>query len=80
MEQGSGIEDGYMYTRIGIPTVTALKEKIALLEGGEGCVAFSSGMGAISGTMLTILSREDHLIADKVLYGCHMTFLKIVGN
>lgn len=71
---------GFMYTRIGIPTVTALKEKIALLEGGEGCVAFSSGMEAISGTMLTILSREDHLIADKVLYGCHMTFLKIVGN
>ena len=56
-----------MYTRLGIPTVTALKEKIALLEGGEGCVAFSSGMGAISGTMLTILNSGDHLIADKVL-------------
>lgn len=73
-EQGgarfSGVEDGYMYTRLGNPTVTALEEKIALLEGGEGYVAFSSGMGAISGTMLTILSSGDHLIADKVLYGC----------
>ena len=73
-EQGgrrfAGQEGGFIYSRLGNPTVSQLEQKIALLEGGEDCVAFSSGMGAISGTLLSLLSSGDHLVADKTLYGC----------
>lgn len=73
-EQGgsrfAGKEDGFIYSRLGNPTTRQLEEKVALLEGGEDCTAFSSGMGAISGTVLSILRCGDHLLADKTLYGC----------
>lgn len=66
----AGKESGYIYTRLGNPTVNQLEEKIALLEGGEDCAAFSSGMGAISATVLSLLKQGDHLLADRTLYGC----------
>ena len=73
-EQGgrrfAGQEDGYIYSRLGNPTTGQLERKIALLEGGEDCIAFSSGMGAISGTLLTLLRSGDHIVADNTLYGC----------
>ena len=51
-EQGgrrfAGAEAGYIYTRLGNPTVSVLENKVAALEGGEACVAAASGMGAIS--------------------------------
>lgn len=73
-EQGgdrfAGKDNGFIYSRLGNPTVRQLEEKIAFLEGGEGCVAFSSGMGAIGGTVLPLLKTGDHMVADKTLYGC----------
>ena len=73
-EQGgrrfAGQEGGFIYSRLGNPTTSQLEQKIALLEGGEDCVAFSSGMGAISGTLLSLLSAGDHMVADRTLYGC----------
>ncbi|MBQ9664701.1 MAG: methionine gamma-lyase [Oscillospiraceae bacterium] len=73
-EQGgrrfAGQESGYIYSRLGNPTTSQLEEKIALLEGGEDCIAFSSGMGAISGTLLSLLRAGDHIVADNTLYGC----------
>lgn len=73
-EQGgrrfAGQEDGFIYSRLGNPTTSQLEQKIALLESGEDCVAFSSGMGAISGTLLSLLSAGDHMVADRTLYGC----------
>lgn len=63
-------EDGYIYTRLGNPTTTVLEEKIAALEEGEAAVAMSSGMGAISSTLWTILKAGDHIVTDKTLYGC----------
>lgn len=49
-EQGgrrfAGQESGFIYSRLGNPTTSQLEQKIALLEGGEDCTAFSSGMGA----------------------------------
>ena len=48
-EQGgrrfAGKEDGFIYSRLGNPTTSQLEHKVALLEAGEDCVAFSSGMG-----------------------------------
>lgn len=77
-EQGSarfaGEEAGYIYTRIGNPTQEALEKKMAGLEGGECCLAFASGMAAISGVVLALAGSGDHLLADKTLYGCTHTF------
>lgn len=73
-EQGgrrfAGEESGYIYTRLGNPTTDLLEEKVAYLEGGESCAAFSSGMGAIASTVLSFLKSGDHVVADSTLYGC----------
>ena len=63
-------EAGYIYTRLGNPTTTALENKIAALEEGEAGIAMSSGMGAISSTLWTVLKAGDHVVTDKTLYGC----------
>ena len=63
-------EAGYIYTRLGNPTTTVLENKIAALEEGEAAVATSSGMGAISSTLWTVLKAGDHVVTDKSLYGC----------
>lgn len=67
-------EPGYIYSRLGNPTTTVLEDKIAQLESGEAAVATSSGMGAISSVMWTILKAGDHIISDKILYGCTFAF------
>jgi cystathionine gamma-synthase len=56
--QGDRIE----YGRYGNPTIAAVESKIAALEGAEDAVLFSSGMAAITSTLLTILSTGDHVI------------------
>ena len=63
-------EAGYIYTRLGNPTTTVLENKIAALEEGEAGIAMSSGMGAISSTLWTVLKAGDHVVTDKTLYGC----------
>ena len=63
-------EAGYIYTRLGNPTTTVLEDKIAALEEGEAAVATSSGMGAISSTLWTVLKAGDHIVTDKTLCGC----------
>ncbi len=78
-EQGgrrfAGAEDGYIYTRLGNPTVSVLENKIAALEGGEACVATGSGMGAISSCLWTIAGAGRHIVADGTLYGCTFALL-----
>ena len=78
-EQGgrrfAGAEDGYIYTRLGNPTVSVLENKIAALEGGEACVATGSGMGAISSCLWTIAGAGKHILADGTLYGCTFALL-----
>ena len=73
-EQGgkrfAGEESGYIYTRLGNPTVSSLEGRLACLEGAEACACMSSGMGAISSTVLTLLQSGDHMISDDTLYGC----------
>ncbi|MBO6017036.1 MAG: aminotransferase class V-fold PLP-dependent enzyme [Oscillospiraceae bacterium] len=78
-EQGgrrfAGQEGGFIYSRLGNPTTGQLERKIALLEGGEDCIAFSSGMGAISASLLSVLSCGDHIVADNTLYGCTFSLI-----
>lgn len=61
--------EGYTYTRSGNPTTRTLEEKLAALECGEDCVVTASGMGAISGTLLTLLSSGDHVVCGRAVYG-----------
>lgn len=67
-------EDGYIYTRLGNPTTTQVEEKLASLEGAEAAVATSSGMGAITSAIWTLLKKGDHMIAAKTLYGCTFAY------
>lgn len=78
-EQGgnrfAGKEEGYIYSRLGNPTVTVAERKVAALEHGEAAVATAAGMGAISSTLWTLLKAGDHVIADTTLYGCTFALL-----
>jgi methionine-gamma-lyase len=78
-ESGAAIfakeKKGYFYTRLGNPTVEAFEEKMAYLEGGECACAFASGMGAISGTVLSICNSGDEIIAVYPIYGCTYSLL-----
>jgi cystathionine gamma-synthase/methionine-gamma-lyase len=58
----------YFYTRWSNPTVAALEEKLAELEGGKAGLCFASGMAAISALFLTQLRSGDHLILSEVCY------------
>ncbi|MBA4602146.1 methionine gamma-lyase [Thermoactinomyces mirandus] len=69
-ERFAGNSDGYIYSRLGNPTVRVLEEKIAMLEGTEKALAFASGMGAVASVLLAILRAGDHVVCSKGLYGC----------
>ncbi|MFH1121818.1 MAG: aminotransferase class I/II-fold pyridoxal phosphate-dependent enzyme [Bacteroidota bacterium] len=65
----SGKSDGYIYTRIGNPTINALEQNIAALENGYGGIATSSGMGAISSVYMALLGAGSHIISSDAVYG-----------
>jgi len=65
----SGEKDGYIYTRLKNPTRRFLEEKMAFLEDGEAACTFSSGMAAISSTILALCDSGDNLIASEPIYG-----------
>ncbi len=70
-----GERDGYIYTRLGNPTLAALERSVSALENGEKGLAFASGMSAISSVIMAIVSAGDHIVADKCVYGCTFAFL-----
>ncbi|MEC2070680.1 methionine gamma-lyase [Alkalihalophilus marmarensis] len=76
----AGEEEGYVYSRLGNPTVTALEEKIAALEKGEKALAFASGMAAISAVLLGLVRSGDHILCSRGLYGCTFGFLSILKD
>jgi cystathionine gamma-synthase/cystathionine gamma-lyase/cystathionine beta-lyase len=57
------------------PSQAYLQDKLAAVEGGEAALATSSGMAAITTTLLSLLRTGDHLIASDVLYGGTHDFL-----
>lgn len=69
-ERFAGNEPGYIYTRLGNPTVAELERKMAILEGAEAAAATASGMGAVSAALLANLQIGDHLVASNAVYGC----------
>ena len=79
VEQGgrrfAGQEPGYIYTRLGNPTVTSVEEKVAALEGGEAALGTAAGMGAISSALWSSVVAGDEIVASDTLYGCTFALL-----
>ena len=75
-EMFAGERPGHIYSRISNPTCDLLEQRIATLEGAEAGLALSSGMGAITATLWTLLSPGDEVIVDKTLYGCTFAFMQ----
>lgn len=71
----AGTVEGFTYTRIENPTVAAVEERMAALEGGVGAVAFASGMAAISAAVFALCGHGDHIVASETLYGGTHTLL-----
>ena len=65
----SGEEKGYIYTRLGNPTIEDLENTVADLENGYGAVATASGMAAVNTVYLTMLGQGQHMIGHNSLYG-----------
>jgi len=65
----AGIADGFIYTRMGNPTVAALEEAVAMLEGGTRAIATSSGMAAIVNVFFTYLEAGAHVVGTDSVYG-----------
>ena len=65
----SGEANGYIYTRIGNPTIKALEKVLAALENGYDGIATASGMGAISTVYMGLLSSGAHLVSHDAIYG-----------
>jgi len=65
----SGQEPGNIYSRFTNPTVTAMQERLAVLEGAEACIATASGMSAILTSVMGLLSAGDHIVASRSLFG-----------
>lgn len=69
--------DGHMYSRISNPTVCAVEDKIAALEGGVGAVCTTSGQAATMVAILNILHAGDHLVASAKIYGGSINLLGV---
>lgn len=60
---------GYSYSRSANPTVSALQERLAVLEGGSSAWAFGTGMAATAGLFTALLNAGDHAVVSNVAYG-----------
>lgn len=83
-EQGerrfAGKEKGYIYTRLGNPTVKLLEDRMAVLEKGEAALAFSSGMAAVSAVLFALTKTGDHILCSQGVYGCTFGLLQILNE
>jgi O-acetylhomoserine (thiol)-lyase len=68
---------GNVYSRLSNPTVAALEERVAALEGGRAAVATASGMAAEALALTTLLQAGDHVVAAGALYGGTVTMLAV---
>lgn len=73
-----GEAKGHIYTRMSNPTVEAMEEAVAQLEGGYKALGCGSGMAAISTTFWALLNAGDHVVCSKAVYGPTSTLLSTV--
>jgi cystathionine beta-lyase/cystathionine gamma-synthase len=74
-EQLRATHTDHFYTRYGNPTNTVAEQTVAELEGVEAALTFSSGMGAITTTIMALLKAGDHIVAQRDIYGGVTKFL-----
>jgi methionine-gamma-lyase len=83
-EQGekrfAGEEEGFIYSRLGNPTVKILEERIAELEKGEAGLAFASGMAAVSAVLIALTKAGDHILCSQGVYGCTFGLLNLLKD
>lgn len=72
----AGTESGNIYSRMTNPTVRYFQERLAALEGGDSCVATSSGMSAILAVLLAFLKAGDHVICSSSVFGTTTVLLQ----
>jgi len=65
----AGEREGYVYTRLGNPTLAAFEREMAFLEGGEAALATASGMAATTTVILTLMQAGENVVASDTLYG-----------
>ncbi|MEX0891811.1 MAG: aminotransferase class I/II-fold pyridoxal phosphate-dependent enzyme [Gemmatimonadota bacterium] len=70
----------HVYTRGQNPTVETLERKLALLEGGEACKAFASGMAAVSAVLMGLLEAGDHVLFVNHTYGPTLQLAEHLGR
>lgn len=64
----AGDDDGYLYTRVGNPSIAALERRLAALEGGDHAIAVGSGQAAVTVALLGLLRAGDHIVIAGNLY------------
>jgi methionine-gamma-lyase len=74
----AGERQGYIYSRMGNPTVRGLEQSVAALEGGYAGLACGSGMAAIHTTFAVLLQAGDHLICSEAVYGPTCTLVETI--
>ncbi|MGD2108301.1 MAG: aminotransferase class I/II-fold pyridoxal phosphate-dependent enzyme [Phycisphaerae bacterium] len=74
----AGEKQGYIYTRMGNPTVRALEDCLATLEDGHAALACSSGMAAIHTAIAALAEAGDHVVCSDAVYGPTCTLLEKV--
>jgi len=62
-------DKGFIYSRFTNPTVSMFQDRLAALEGGEACIATSSGMSAILTTAMAHLQAGDHVVCSRSVFG-----------
>jgi methionine-gamma-lyase len=75
-ERFAGAADGFIYTRLGNPTVNALAGALATLENGTHAMATSTGMAAITTVFLAYLQPGTHVVCTDCVYGSTRTVLE----
>ncbi len=65
----TGQKPGNIYSRFTNPTVSAFQERLALMEKGERCLAFASGMAAIMAVGMALLKAGDHVVCSRSVFG-----------
>ena len=65
----TGQKPGNIYSRFTNPTVNAFQERLALMEKGERCLAFASGMAAIMAVGMGLLKSGDHVVCSRGVFG-----------
>ncbi|OAI03002.1 O-succinylhomoserine sulfhydrylase [Methylomonas methanica] len=77
----TGKQPGNIYSRFTNPTVSAFQERLAYLEKGERCLAFSSGMAAIMAVGMALLKAGDHVVCSRSVFGnTVLTFQNYFGK